>query len=95
MLAISSSAPGMSTCSASPGFRRVMLGMRRHTSAIASKPNGRFTKNTQCHDNRSVRKPPSRGPTTLDTPKTAPNNPWYFPRSAGGYRSAMTEKALV
>ena len=65
----------MSTCSGSPGSRRVMFGIRRHTIAIASSPNGRFTKKTQCHDSRSVRKPPSSGPITLESPNTAPKSP--------------------
>ncbi len=31
--------------------------------------------------------PPSSGPSTLVAPKTAPNRPWYRPRSRGGTRS--------
>ncbi len=36
----------------------------------------------------SVKNPPSSGPATLATPKTAPNAPWYLPRSRAGTTSA-------
>ncbi len=38
----------------------------------------------------STKKPPSSGPITVDTPKTAPKKPWYFPRSRGGMMSPIT-----
>ena len=41
----------------------------------------------------SVKKPPSSGPATLATPKTAPNRPWYLPRSRGGMMSPMMASA--
>ena len=43
----------------------------------------------------SVRKPPSSGPITLLRPKTAPNRPWYLPRSAGAKMSAMIANATL
>jgi|GEM_PF-5762664 len=52
-------------------------------------------KKTQCQPKWSVMKPPASGPTTEDRPNTAPNSPWYLPRSLGGNRSAMTANALV
>ena len=52
------------------------------TSATA--PIGRLTKKTQCQPTLSVRKPPSAGPMRALMPKTAPNRPWYLPRSARG-----------
>ena len=33
--------------------------------------------------------PPSSGPTTEVTPKTAPMMPWYLPRCRGGMMSPM------
>ena len=41
----------------------------------------------------SVNRPPSRGPATDETPKTAPNRPWYLPRSRGGITSPITASA--
>src|SRR3970282_2066424 len=55
------------------------------TSATA--PISRLTKKTQCHEKLSVRKPPRAGPIRALMPNTAPNRPWYLPRSAGGNRS--------
>ena len=43
----------------------------------------------------SVRNPPMSGPSTLAIPNVAPTKPWYFPRTAGGKRSAMTMKAIA
>ena len=37
----------------------------------------------------SVKNPPSKGPSTLDRPKTAPMSPMYLPRSRAGTTSAM------
>jgi hypothetical protein len=34
------------------------------------------------------------GPATNATPKTAPNRPWYLPRSAGLKRSPMIASAI-
>ena len=41
----------------------------------------------------SVNQPPSSGPATEETPKTAANIPWYLPRSRGGITSPMTARA--
>ncbi len=38
-------------------------------------------------------KPPSAGPMMNAMPNTAPNRPWYLPRSAGVNRSPMTARA--
>ena len=47
-------------------------------------------KKIQCHERWSTKKPPSSGPITVETPKTAPKKPWYFPRSRGGTTSPIT-----
>jgi hypothetical protein len=44
---------------------------------------------THRQDKLSTKKPPSKGPATLLTPKTAPNAPWYLPRSRGDTTSPM------
>jgi hypothetical protein len=51
-------------------------------------------KKIQCQLIASVIKPPSAGPTIADSPKTAPNSPWYLPRSAGVNRSPMTASEI-
>ena len=57
-------------------------------------PIGTLIRKIQFHPNASVMNPPSPGPTSDDTPKTAPNSPRYLPRSAGVYRSATTARAM-
>ena len=37
-----------------------------------------------------MNRPPSSGPTTVETPNTAPIAPWYLPRSRSGITSAMS-----
>ena len=39
--------------------------------------------------------PPTRGPSTVVTPKTAPSAPWYLPRSRSGMTSAITAVAVT
>jgi hypothetical protein len=43
----------------------------------------------------STKKPPSSGPITVETPKTAPKMPWYRPRSRGGMMSPTTAIVVV
>ena len=43
----------------------------------------------------STKKPPSSGPITVETPNTAPKNPWYWPRSRGGMMSPTTAIAVT
>ena len=69
--------------------------MRVRMKPTATAPSGRLTKNTQCQPRWSVMKPPTSGPMTLESPNTAPNIPWYLPRSAGGKMSATMANALV
>ena len=59
-------------------------------TARLTTPTGMLTKKIQCQLTLSVRKPPSPGPIRNEIPKTAPNRPWYLPRSAGVNRSPMT-----
>ena len=49
----------------------------------ATMPIGMLMKKIRCHDQFSVRKPPRSGPRMAATPNTAPNRPWYLPRSGG------------
>ena len=42
-----------------------------------------------------MNQPPSNGPATLATPKTAPKYPWYRPRSRGGMMSPMMLRAMA
>ncbi len=46
-------------------------------------PIGTLTKKIQCQLNWSVMNPPIPGPSSDDSPKTAPKKPRYLPRSAG------------
>ena len=39
--------------------------------------------------------PPSNGPITVVTPKTAPNAPWYLPRSRSGITSPISAVAVT
>ena len=48
-----------------------------------------LTKNTNGQPMVSVIRPPMAGPSRLDSPNTAPNRPWYRPRSDGENRSAI------
>ena len=57
-------------------------------------PIGMLMRKIQCHDHCSVTKPPSSGPTIALMPNTAPNSPWYLPRSAGVNRSPMTARLI-
>ena len=50
---------------------------------------------TTASDRWSVKKPPSSGPITVATPKTAPSAPWYFPRSRSGTTSAISAVAVT
>jgi hypothetical protein len=51
-------------------------------------------KKIQCQLIASVMNPPRAGPMIADRPKTAPNRPWYLPRSAGVNRSPMTASEI-
>ena len=64
-----------------PGRRTA--GSRRHITTSETSPIGTLTKKIQCQVNWSVMKPPMPGPTSDDSPKTAPKRPRYLPRSAG------------
>jgi len=72
----------------------LIAGSRRQMMTSATAPIGRLTKKIQCQPPLSVRKPPSAGPISALIPKTAPNSPWYLPRSAGVKRSPMTASAI-
>ena len=39
--------------------------------------------------------PPSSGPSTVVTPKTAPSAPWYLPRSRNGITSPISAVAVT
>jgi hypothetical protein len=62
---------------------RLIDGSRRHRTASEIRPTGTFTKKIQFQLTRSVIKPPIHGPSTDDSPNTAPNSPRYLPRSTG------------
>ncbi len=49
----------------------------------------------QRQDRWSVNSPPSSGPITVVTPKTAPSAPWYLPRSRSGMTSAISAVAVT
>ena len=42
-----------------------------------------------------MNRPPSSGPSTVVTPKTAPSAPWYLPRSRSGMTSAISAVAVT
>jgi hypothetical protein len=69
--------------------------MRRAREVMnsAARPMGMFSQKIQRQPGPSVKNPPSSGPATLETPNTAPNMPWYFPRSRGGMMSPMMASA--
>ena len=73
------------------GFRTV--GSRRPIRYSDTIPIGMLTKKIQCQLSVSVRIPPRAGPMMKAMPNTAPNRPWYLPRSAGVNRSPMTARA--
>src|SRR6478735_7243379 len=58
-------------------------------TAMTRMPIGTLTMKHQCQDRWSVKNPPSSGPITVVTPKTAPRAPWYLPRSRSGTTSAI------
>ncbi len=61
---------------------------------MTTSPIGMLMKNTNGQPMVSVIRPPMAGPSRLDSPNTAPNSPWYLPRSEGAKRSAMTAIAI-
>ena len=74
-------APTKSMFRAASGRR--MVGSRRHRMKSETSPIGTLTKKIQCHDQVSVMNPPMPGPSSEDSPNTAPKKPRYLPRSAG------------
>ena len=56
-------------------------------------PIGMLMKKIHSQPSWSVNRPPSSGPATEETPNTAPNSPWYLPRSRGGMMSPITASA--
>ena len=58
-------------------------GSSRQQTNSETAATGTLTKKIQCQLNWSVMIPPMAGPTSDETPKTAPNRPRYLPRSAG------------
>ena len=61
---------------------------------ITTSPIGMLMKNTNGQPMVSVIRPPMAGPSRLESPNTAPNSPWYLPRSEGAKRSAMIASAI-
>ena len=84
--------PTMSMLLRAPSRR--IVGSSRAMTARAMMPIGRLTKKIQCQLTLSVRTPPRNGPTRKAMPKTAPNRPWYLPRSAGVNRSPITASEM-
>ena len=62
--------------------------------ASATRPMGRLTQKIQFQLRFCVSQPPSSGPRMAETPNTAPNRPWYLPRSRGENRSPMTASEM-
>src|ERR1700710_2727085 len=70
-------------------------GMVRAATATTTMPSGTLTRKHQCQERWSVNNPPSSGPITVVTPKTAPRAPWYLPRSRRGTMSAINAVAVT
>ena len=70
-------------------------GIFQAISHTANGPTNSIDQNTQRHENASVITPPSGAPINPDNANTPPNNPMYFPRSDGAYRSPTTEKVDI
>ena len=66
----------------------------RQTTTNTIAPIGRLKKKTHGQPTVSVRRPPIAGPIRTDRPNTAPNSPWYLPRSDGEKRSPITASAI-
>ena len=75
--------------------RRRLGGSTAAVTTTATIPMGMFTKKIHRHERVSVRNPPTRGPSTLAAPNTAPKKPWYLPRSRGSTTSAMIAWATM
>jgi hypothetical protein len=56
-----------------------------------ARPTGTLIQKAHCQPNAawSVKKPPTSGPATADSPNSAPIGPMYFARSRAGTTSAM------
>jgi hypothetical protein len=92
MAATKTSAP---TTSRSRGLvGRFRPGSTRLTTRSEMSPSGRLTKKIQCQLKLSVMIPPRASPISAESPKTAPNRPWYLPRSTGVNRSPMTASEI-
>ena len=78
-------------CRSTSLARRV--GSVRQMTTRTTAPMGTLTRKIQCHPQVSVMIPPSAGPTSVETPKTAPKKPWYLPRSDGAKMSPITANA--
>ncbi|MNW56976.1 hypothetical protein D3C74_347370 [compost metagenome] len=62
---------------------------RKIAASAARMPSGMLIQNTQRQPGPSVNHPPSSGPATEETAKTAPMIPMYLPRSRAGMTSAI------
>ena len=76
-----------------PASGRLIGGSSRQQTKSETSASGMLTKKIQCQPHVSVMNPPMPGPSSDESPNTAPNSPRYLPRSAGEYRSATTASA--